>query len=130
MLLGKIRTSGVENLRVHPGDVRDLFDVLPEASIAKAFLLYPDPWPKKRHHRRRFVTPEHLEPLVRVLKPGASSGSPPIFPTTCARRWNRCRATGSTWLAEGRRTGGSRGTTGFPPATSRRRCARVACRIT
>ena len=71
MLLGKIRRAGVDNLRVHPGDVRDLFDVLPEASIAKAFLLYPDPWPKSRHHRRRFVTPEHLEPLARVLKPGA-----------------------------------------------------------
>lgn len=71
MLLGKIRRAGVDNLRVYPGDVRDLFDVLPEASIAKAFLLYPDPWPKSRHHRRRFVTPEHLEPLARVLKPGA-----------------------------------------------------------
>jgi tRNA (guanine-N7-)-methyltransferase len=34
-------------------------------------LLYPDPWPKRRHHRRRFVTPEHLAPLARVLKPGA-----------------------------------------------------------
>jgi tRNA (guanine-N7-)-methyltransferase len=71
MLLGKIRRACVDNLRVHPGDVRDLFDVLPEACIAKAFLLYPDPWPKSRHHRRRFVTPEHLEPLARVLKPGA-----------------------------------------------------------
>ena len=71
MLLGKIRRAGVDNLRVHPGDVRDLFDVLPDASIARAFLLYPDPWPKSRHHRRRFVTPEHLEPLARVLKPGA-----------------------------------------------------------
>jgi tRNA (guanine-N7-)-methyltransferase len=61
MLLGKIRESaGVDNLRVHPGDARDLFDVLPDASVAKAFLLYPDPWPKTRHHRRRFVTPEHL----------------------------------------------------------------------
>ena len=38
MLLGKIRDAGVENIRVHPGDVRDLFDVLPEASIARAFL--------------------------------------------------------------------------------------------
>ncbi len=71
MLLGKIRRAGVENLAVYPGDVRDMFDVLPEASIDRAFLLYPDPWPKTRHHRRRFVTPEHLEPLVRVLKPGA-----------------------------------------------------------
>ncbi|MEQ6248725.1 tRNA (guanine(46)-N(7))-methyltransferase TrmB [Sulfitobacter sp. HNIBRBA3233] len=71
MLLGKIRKAGVDNIRVHPGDARDLFDVLPEASIARAFLLYPDPWPKARHHRRRFVTPEHLAPLNRVMKQGA-----------------------------------------------------------
>ena len=69
-LLGKIRKAGVQNLRVYPGDARDLFDVLPAASIDKAFLLYPDPWPKARHHRRRFVTQEHLEPLATVLKPG------------------------------------------------------------
>ncbi|PJE34150.1 tRNA (guanosine(46)-N7)-methyltransferase TrmB [Pseudooceanicola lipolyticus] len=71
MLLGKIRRAGVDNLAVHPGDARDLFDVLPDNSIARAFLLYPDPWPKKRHHRRRFVTPEHLQPLARVMQPGA-----------------------------------------------------------
>ena len=71
MLLGKIRRAGVDNIAVHPGDARDLMDVLPPESIDKAFLLYPDPWPKARHHRRRFVTPEHLEPLARCLKPGA-----------------------------------------------------------
>jgi tRNA (guanine-N7-)-methyltransferase len=71
MLLGKIRKAGVDNLAVFPGDVRDMFDVLPDASIERAFLLYPDPWPKTRHHRRRFVTPEHLGPLARVMKPGA-----------------------------------------------------------
>ncbi|MCB1335384.1 MAG: tRNA (guanosine(46)-N7)-methyltransferase TrmB [Roseivivax sp.] len=71
MLLGKIRAVGVENLRVHPGDARDLFDVLPAGSVEKAFLLYPDPWPKKRHHRRRFVTQDHLQPLARVMAPGA-----------------------------------------------------------
>ncbi|WP_282063192.1 tRNA (guanosine(46)-N7)-methyltransferase TrmB [Roseobacter litoralis] len=71
MLLGKIRRAGVENLAVHAGDARDLMDVLPAASIDRAFLLYPDPWPKARHHRRRFVTAEHLEPLARALKPGS-----------------------------------------------------------
>lgn len=71
MLLGKIRAANVENLAIHPGDVRDLFDVLPPASIAKAFLNYPDPWPKARHHRRRFVTPDYLAGLARVLQPGA-----------------------------------------------------------
>ena len=63
MLLGKLREAGCENVSVHPGDVRNLFDVLPAASLDKAFLLYPDPWPKKKHHRRRFVTQEHLAPL-------------------------------------------------------------------
>ncbi len=72
MLLGKIRAAGVTNLSVHPGDARDLMEVLPEASVARAFLNYPDPWPKRRHHRRRFVTPEHLGPLARVMAPGAA----------------------------------------------------------
>ncbi|NBQ50784.1 MAG: tRNA (guanosine(46)-N7)-methyltransferase TrmB, partial [Marivivens sp.] len=58
MLLGKIRKLQTQNVAVHPGDARDLFDVLPDHSISKAFLNYPDPWPKKRHHRRRFVTAE------------------------------------------------------------------------
>jgi len=71
MLLGKIRAAGVTNLALHPGDVRDLFDVLPPETVSKAFLNYPDPWPKARHHRRRFVTPDYLGPLARSLKPGA-----------------------------------------------------------
>ena len=71
MLLGKIRAAGVDNLAIHPGDVRDLFDVLPDGCVAKAFLNYPDPWPKARHHRRRFVTPGYLAGLARVMQPGA-----------------------------------------------------------
>ncbi|MGR3290058.1 MAG: tRNA (guanosine(46)-N7)-methyltransferase TrmB [Paracoccaceae bacterium] len=71
MLLGKIREAGVKNLAIYPGDVRDLFDVLPMTCIERAFLLYPDPWPKQRHHRRRFVTESYLAPLAKVLKPGA-----------------------------------------------------------
>jgi len=71
MALGKIRAAGVSNLRVYPWDVRDLLDVLPDACLDRAFLLYPDPWPKVRHHRRRFVTPEHLWPLARAMRPGA-----------------------------------------------------------
>jgi len=71
MLLGKIRGAGVQNLWLHPGDVRDLFDVLPDGCLSKVFLNYPDPWPKARHHRRRFVTPEYLTPLARVTAKGA-----------------------------------------------------------
>ncbi|MFM2391092.1 MAG: hypothetical protein RLZZ437_2647 [Pseudomonadota bacterium] len=71
MLLGKVRDGGLDNLMIHPGDVRDLFEVLPDACVAKAFLNYPDPWPKARHHRRRFVTPGYLGALARVMQPGA-----------------------------------------------------------
>jgi tRNA (guanine-N7-)-methyltransferase len=71
MLLGKIRQARATNISVHPGDVRDLFDVLPDGAISRVFLNYPDPWPKARHHRRRFVTPQFLVPLHRVMAPTA-----------------------------------------------------------
>jgi len=101
MLLGKIRKAGVTNLRVHAGDVRDMFDVLPEASIAKAFLLYPDPWPKTRHHRRRFVTPEHLEPLARVLKSGAEFRVATDIPDYVRQTLQEVPRNGFEWVAEG-----------------------------
>jgi tRNA (guanine-N7-)-methyltransferase len=71
MLLGKVRDAGLSNLHLHPGDVRDLFDVLPARCLSKAFLNYPDPWPKARHHRRRFVTPGYLGQLAGLMQPGA-----------------------------------------------------------
>jgi tRNA (guanine-N7-)-methyltransferase len=101
MLLGKIRKAKVDNLAVYPGDVRDMFDVLPEASIDRAFLLYPDPWPKARHHRRRFVTPEHLEPLVRVLKPGAIFRVATDIPDYVRQTLEQVPGHGFDWLAEG-----------------------------
>jgi len=70
MLLSAIERSGVTNLRIHPGDARDLMDVLPDGSVAQAFLLYPDPWPKTRHHKRRFVSAENLAALARVVPSG------------------------------------------------------------
>lgn len=101
MLLGKIRRSGVANLRVHPGDARDLFDVLPDGSIGRAFLLYPDPWPKKKHHRRRFVTEEHLEPLARVLKPGAEFRVATDIQDYVRQTLQEVPRHGFEWLAEG-----------------------------
>ncbi|MGI3170336.1 tRNA (guanine(46)-N(7))-methyltransferase TrmB [Pseudooceanicola sp. C21-150M6] len=100
MLLGKIREAGVDNLRVHPGDARDLFDVLPAASVSRAFLLYPDPWPKKRHHRRRFVTPEHLVPLARVLKPGAVFRVATDIPDYVRQTLQQVPRHGFDWQAE------------------------------
>ncbi|KAA9008157.1 tRNA (guanine(46)-N(7))-methyltransferase TrmB [Histidinibacterium aquaticum] len=103
MLLGKIRDAGVTNLAVHPGDVRDLFDVLPEASISKAFLLYPDPWPKRKHWKRRFVTPQYLEPLARVLKDGAEFRVATDIPDYVRQTLEEVPRQGFRWLAEGPR---------------------------
>ncbi|MDF1716961.1 MAG: tRNA (guanine(46)-N(7))-methyltransferase TrmB [Antarcticimicrobium sp.] len=100
MLLGKIRRAGVENLAVHPGDARDLMDVLPDNSISRAFLLYPDPWPKARHHRRRFVTQEHLVPLARVLKPGAIFRVATDIPDYVRQTLEEVPRAGFEWLAE------------------------------
>ncbi|GGC20163.1 tRNA (guanine-N(7)-)-methyltransferase [Marivita lacus] len=101
MLLGKVRDAGVTNLRVHPGDARDIFDVLPEGSVDKAFLLYPDPWPKKRHHRRRFVTQNHLQPLYAVLAPGAEFRVATDIPDYVRQTLIEVPKAGFEWLADG-----------------------------
>ena len=101
MLLGKIRKAGVTNLAVHPGDARDLFDVLPEGAVAKAFLNYPDPWPKKKHHRRRFVTPDHLKPLRRVMAEGAEFRIATDIPDYVRQALEEVPKAGFAWLAEG-----------------------------
>ncbi|SLN32717.1 tRNA (guanine-N(7)-)-methyltransferase [Roseovarius litorisediminis] len=100
MLLGKIRAAEAQNIAVYPGDVRNMFDVLPEGSIDRAFLLYPDPWPKKRHHRRRFVTPEYLEPLAKVLKKGAIFRVATDIPDYVRQTLEQVPQHGFEWLAE------------------------------
>ena len=99
-LLGKIRDLKVQNVRIHPGDARDLFDVLPDGSVEKAFLLYPDPWPKKRHHRRRFVTPEHLAPLSRATAKGAEFRVATDIPDYVRQTLEQVPKFGFDWLAE------------------------------
>ena len=59
------------NIRVLMDDARPLLAAFKDASIAKAFVLFPDPWPKARHHKRRFVSKANLDELARVLKDGA-----------------------------------------------------------
>ena len=70
-LLSKLEWTPVANLRIHEGDAREIMDALPDASIGRVFILFPDPWPKTRHHKRRFVQTEALDALARILKPGA-----------------------------------------------------------
>ena len=100
MLLGKLRRETISNVWVHPGDARDLFDVLPAEAVARAFLLYPDPWPKTRHHRRRFVTREHLVPLFSCLAPGAIFRLATDIPDYVRQALEEVPAAGFTWNAE------------------------------
>jgi len=66
-----IETEGFKNIRLYDDDAVDLLDWLPEASLDLVYQLYPDPWPKRRHWKRRFISPENLDRYARVLKPGA-----------------------------------------------------------
>jgi tRNA (guanine-N7-)-methyltransferase len=70
-LLTKIDETGARNIRLYTEDARDILDALPEASLSRVFILFPDPWPKTRHHKRRFVQMETLSQLARVMKKGA-----------------------------------------------------------
>jgi tRNA (guanine-N7-)-methyltransferase len=68
--LAAVEANGLRNLRVHLGDAMPVVSWLPDASLAGVDLLYPDPWPKRRHWKRRFVQHETLAAIARVLRPG------------------------------------------------------------
>ena len=70
-VLDLIDRDKLDNIRLHMGDARDVLRWLPDASISRAFILFPDPWPKRKHQKRRLVNPSTLALLARVLKPGA-----------------------------------------------------------
>jgi tRNA (guanine-N7-)-methyltransferase len=65
-----VEAHKLANIRLHFGDASELIDWLPGASLSRIDLLYPDPWPKRRHWKRRFVQDESLARLARILKPG------------------------------------------------------------
>lgn len=69
-LLGHIEDHELENVRVIIDDARVLLQSLPDAVLERIFVLFPDPWHKKRHHKRRIVSNETISDLSRVLKPG------------------------------------------------------------
>ena len=77
-MLSRLVADGAEatgplpgNLRLWAADARILLRLLPDACLDRLFLLFPDPWPKARHAKRRFVHPAVLPLVARVLKPGA-----------------------------------------------------------
>ena len=63
-----LQPQRADNVRVFDDDVRLLFSLLPQAAFDKIFLLFPDPWPKNRHAARRFINPDNLKELARLLK--------------------------------------------------------------
>jgi tRNA (guanine-N7-)-methyltransferase len=67
--LRHIEAAALTNVRLHAGDVRDLLAALPAACLDRIFILFPDPWPKLRHHKRRLIQPDTIAELTRILKP-------------------------------------------------------------
>jgi tRNA (guanine-N7-)-methyltransferase len=70
-LLSKLAPVPAPNLRLYTEDATDIIEALPDASLARVFVLFPDPWPKTRHHKRRFIQTAMLDQLARVMKQGA-----------------------------------------------------------
>lgn len=70
-LVGAIAERRLDNIRIFPDDARLLLDRLAPASIGRVFVLFPDPWPKERHHKRRIVCTTTLDRLAVVMTPGA-----------------------------------------------------------
>lgn len=69
-LVAGIEREGIETIRIFNEDARLLLPKLPDASLTKIFLLFPDPWHKARHNKRRFVSEESLDHFARLLRPG------------------------------------------------------------
>ncbi|SFK39853.1 tRNA (guanine(46)-N(7))-methyltransferase TrmB [Methylocapsa palsarum] len=69
--LGLIEDMALTNVRLYEGDAGDVIGALPAGSLGGVYLLFPDPWPKRRHRKRRFLSDEALQRLARAMRPGA-----------------------------------------------------------
>ncbi|MDX9689588.1 MAG: tRNA (guanosine(46)-N7)-methyltransferase TrmB [Alphaproteobacteria bacterium] len=69
-LVRHVDEQGLQNVRILPDDARLLLDCLPDQSLTRCFVLFADPWPKKRHAERRFIGKENLDRLARVMQSG------------------------------------------------------------
>jgi tRNA (guanine-N7-)-methyltransferase len=99
-LMVRIEDLPRTNLRVHDDDAIQVLDWLPDASLDRIDLFYPDPWPKKKHWKRRFVSAVNLDRFARVLKPGALFRFASDIDTYVNWTLLHCRAHGDfTWLA-------------------------------
>jgi tRNA (guanine-N7-)-methyltransferase len=100
-ILAAIDEHKLGNIRLHFGDAAELLDWLPPASLSRLDLLYPDPWPKRRHWKRRFVQEASIKEIARVLRPGGEWRFATDIPDYAA--WTLARLLRSadfTWTAE------------------------------
>ncbi|MGE3147959.1 MAG: tRNA (guanosine(46)-N(7))-methyltransferase TrmB [Pseudorhodoplanes sp.] len=99
--LSAIAERDLGNIRLHHGDTVDVLNWLPDASLSRFDLLYPDPWPKRRHHKRRFVQDSTLARIARVLRPGGEFRFASDIPDYVAWTLQRAlRAPDFMWTAE------------------------------
>ena len=70
-VLTAIEDKTLSNIGLHPDDARQIIPAMPDASIDRVFILFPDPWPKRKHQKRRLIGRSLLQALARVMKPGA-----------------------------------------------------------
>jgi tRNA (guanine-N7-)-methyltransferase len=99
--LMKIEADGIENIRLHMGDALDVLERLPDASLERVYLLHPDPWPKARHAKRRFMNPGPIARIADKLKPGGEFRFGTDHPIYC--RWAMMIMNGHPafeWLGE------------------------------
>jgi len=83
--LGHVDRLGLDNVRLHMGDAIDVLERLPDASLSRAYLLHPDPWPKARHAKRRFMNAGPIALIASKLKHGAEFRFGTDHPVYC--RW-------------------------------------------
>jgi tRNA (guanine-N7-)-methyltransferase len=99
--LAHIERAAVTNVRLFNDDARLLMAALPERSLSRVFILFPDPWPKTRHHKRRFVQRDTLDVLAPLMKAGAelrlATDDPSYLPWMIE---HACRHPAFEWLAE------------------------------
>ncbi|KPF78508.1 tRNA (guanine-N7)-methyltransferase [alpha proteobacterium AAP81b] len=97
-----IEAAALANVRLHNGDALEVLERLPAGSCDRIFLLHPDPWPKARHSKRRFVNPGPLDLIARALRPGGEFRLGTDHPIYC--RWalmQMAKRQDFEWLAEG-----------------------------
>ena len=99
--LALIEERGLANIRLHHGDAAELIAWLPSNALARVDLIYPDPWPKRRHWKRRFIQDASLVEIARIVKPGGEFRFATDIPDYAA--WTLLRFLRSsyfTWTAE------------------------------